>query len=153
MYFLRNSIRTLFEIRSTIQNLHQQSGFREMLAKQPKEKREKFAKLLREMDHAHKLVKDIRDAISGHVLHSRVAAALDDMSWDRWGFLEIGQTAKDTHYRFAGELLVAVLLHGVSENQQKAKVESDLMTIANLFSVFTLIEDIVLMYVAERCLL
>ena len=153
MYFFRNIIRTLIEIRSTIETLQNLQDFKRMMRGQPESKRAEFKNLIREFNSAHKIVKEMRNAIGGHVLQESVQRALDEMDVERAGIFEVGQKLKDTHYKFAGELIVAILLAGVPEKQQAAKLESDLKTIANLFPAFALIEEILAMYAKERGLI
>jgi hypothetical protein len=150
LYFLRNSIRTLFEIRSAIETLQRNRKFRELLKVQPQEQRNEFQRLLREFTKAHGLLKDIRDSTGGHVPQARVQAALNEMSFDREDLLEVGQKSIDTHYRFVGELLVAILLIGVPEREQKGKIDQDLSVIANLMPIFALIDNLFVMYVKAR---
>lgn len=153
MYFMRSMIRTLFEIRGTFETLQKLQDFKKLLRKQPKSKQAEFRGLAQEFNSAHTLVKKMRNALGGHVQHESVQRALDEMSFEREGIFEVGQKLKDTHYKFVGELIVAILLTGVPENQQEAKVESDLRAIASLFPAFALIEEIVAMYAEERGLL
>lgn len=153
MYFHRNLVRTFMEIRSAIVVLQGQEEFKRILRKQPKQKQTEFWRLVEEFNQAHKVIKEIRNSLGGHVLQKSMQEALDEMDFDRWGFLEVGETLKDVHYKFAAELVTAILLRGVPEESQKSKIESDFKTIANLFPVLSLIDEIFGMYTKERRLL
>jgi hypothetical protein len=145
--------RTLMEIRSAIVNLERAPEFEQLLGKQPKPKQDEFRRLSKEFNQGHEVIKEIRDSVGGHVLQKSVQEALDQMDFDREGFYEIGQTLEDTHYKFASELVVAVLLWGVPEELQKSKIRTDFNTIANLIPVLSLIHEILGMYTKERQLL
>ncbi len=153
MYFFRGMVRTLSEIRSTLEIMQQLKEFKKLLQRQPETKRAEFRNLVQEFNSARNLVKQMRNALGGHVLHESVRTALNEMSFEREGILEVSQKNKDTHYKFVGELIVTILLAGVPENQQEAKVERDFQAIANLFPAFALIQEIVAMYADERGLI
>ena len=153
IYFHRNMARTLMEIRSAIVNLQKAPEFAQLLGKQPKPKQDEFRRLFKVFNQSHEVVKEIRDSVGGHVLQKSVEEALDQMDFDREGFYEIGQTLEDTHYKFASELVIAVLLRGVPEELQEAKIHTDFDTIASLIPVLSLIHEIFEMYARERRLL
>ena len=150
LYFHRNMVRTLMEIRNVLESLQREPAFKQLLGKQPKPKQLEFRRLVKEFNQAHEVIKEIRNSLGGHVLQKSMQEALDEMDFDRWGFLEVGEILKDVHYKFAGELVTAILLRGVPEESQKSKIESDFKTIANLFPVLPLIDEILGMYAKER---
>lgn len=153
MYFLRNSIRTLSEIRGAIETLQRQAEFKRILAAQPKARQNRFRKLIKEFTKAHRVVKEIRNSLGGHVQHKAVQKALDGMSFDQWGFLEVGRILKETHYKFAGELVATIMVGGAPENLQMSKLENDFKLIAELFPVLPLMDEVVDMYAEARGLL
>lgn len=106
------------------------------------------------MKQAHKLLKDIRNAIGGHVSEESVRKALDEISLDQEALLKIeGPKGSDAHFEFVGEILAAILEKGVPKNQRRAKLRADFKAIANLWAVFPLISDIFLMYAEDRRLI
>lgn len=153
IYFHRNMARTLMEIRSAIVNLERAPEFAQLLGKQPKPKQDEFRRLFKVFNQGHEVIKEIRHSVGGHVLQKSVEEALDQMDFDREGFYEIGQTLEDTHYKFASELVIAVLLRDVPEELQEAKIHTDFDTIASLIPVLSLIHEIFEMYARERRLL
>lgn len=153
MYFLRNSIRTFMEIRSTIETLDRHSEFKRILASRPPEERKEFRQLVQQMNAAHQLVKELRNATGGHVSHERTQQALNEMDCDRFGLFEIGPVLKDTHYKFAGELLAGMIVAGVPESQQTAKLESDFKKLGELVFVIHVIDLFFLWYLEARRLL
>jgi len=153
LYFFRSMIRTLFEIRSTLETLQRLKDFKTMLRRQTKSKQAEFGRLVRQFNTAHGLIKQIRNALGAHVRHENVERALNEMSYEREGMLEAGKKLGDTHYKFAAELIVAILLVGVPDNQQDAKIERDFRTIAGLFPAFPLIDDIIAMYAENKALI
>src|SRR5260370_4670281 len=67
VYFIRNLVRTLMEIESTIHGLRSNAEFVSLLAEQPTEVQEQFEKLFKAMEAAHAIVKYTRNTICGHV--------------------------------------------------------------------------------------
>lgn len=76
--------------------------------------------------------------------------ALNDMPTDKFSYIEAGSTLKKTHYKFAGELVVAMLVAGVPEEKQQAEAERHFRTIAGLFPVFSLTDVILTIYTTAR---
>lgn len=72
VYFIRNLIRTLMEIESTIHGLRSNGEFVRLLADQSAEVQHKFEALFRAMQEAHDIVKHTRNTICGHVKHQAV---------------------------------------------------------------------------------
>ena len=68
----------------------------------------------------------------------------------KYGYIEVGRTLKETHYKFAGELVIEMLVAGVPESQQQAEAVRHFRTIANLLPVFALTDVILTMYVDAR---
>ncbi len=125
MYFLRNLVRTQIELSSAI----------------------------RAIGKAHPIAKDVRNDICGHVKEKAVQEALETMDPGAWGFLVLGKTGRNTHYKFAGEVTAAILLKGVSD-EERSKIKSGKWEIiAELVPVFALIEHCVLIYAKSRKLL
>jgi hypothetical protein len=153
MYFLRNSIRTLMEIRSTIETIQRDSEFKKVLAIQPREEQDEFRELIQRMNEAQETVKDLRNAVGGHVGQERIQQSLNEMNYDRFSLLEMGAVLKNTHYKFAGELVAGMFVAGTPENQQIARIESDFQKIAELIFVVHVMDLILLWYVKARGLL
>src|SRR5258707_5017914 len=102
---------------------------------------------------SHPILKDIRNDICGHVKEEAVQEALEEISLDSFGFMEIGPILKKSHLKFAGELVANILVRRVPE-EEKAKVLGEKMEkIADAFSSFALIDRILLMYVDDSGLL
>lgn len=153
LYFLRNLFRTLMEIQGGVRKLLGDKDFKALLHKQSPEVKREFGRLARLSAKVHPILKEIRNDICGHVLEDAVQEALEEISMDGFGFMEIGRTLKESHFKFTGELVVNILVRGVPE-KEKAKVLGEKMeTIADLFSLFALIERILSMYIEERGLL
>jgi hypothetical protein len=153
MYFLRNLVRTQIELSGAIQVLLRNEEFKDLLAKEPAEIQRDFRKAARAIGRAHPLAKEVRNDICGHVREKAVQEVLETIDPGAWGFLDISKIAKNTHYKFAGELTAAILLKGVSD-EDKAKIRSSKWeTIAELVPVFALIERCLLIYAQDRRLL
>ena len=153
MYFLRNLIRTQMELSGAVQVLLKSPEFEQLLSRATQEIQKAFREAASVIGKAHPIAKDVRNDICGHVREQAVQAALEVIDPDSWGFLDVGRIAKQTHYKFAGELIAEILLKGVSR-EERAKIESSkFATIAELTEIFSLIELCVLLYAEDRRLL
>jgi hypothetical protein len=90
VYFWRNMLRTLSEIKSVVFMLSSLTEFRAALEKQPPERAKQFRELYREFEEKHELVKSLRNDVGGHVRYEKVAEALNGMPTDKWGFTNLG---------------------------------------------------------------
>jgi hypothetical protein len=57
---------------------------------------------------------------------------------------------KETHYKFAAEIVAEMLVLGVPENERLELVHSQFAKSAQLFPVFALTDQILSMYIRER---
>lgn len=114
-YFFRNSTRTLFEIRSTVETLRLQKTFIKELGKL-----EPFKAALDEFDNAmsdaYKLVKRLRHETGGHPKHAAFKQALRDISFETQLLFQRGNTPKNVHYKFSLEFLAAIFVREVDED-------------------------------------
>ena len=92
----------------------------------------------------------IRHSLGGHISQSSLQAALDAMDSSRRGEIEIGQTVAETHYKFAGELVLEVLLSEVSDSQREAKYRNYLDMLSGLLPVIESLEMLVIWYAQHR---
>jgi hypothetical protein len=150
IYFWRNLVRTLWEIRRTIETLNTVPEFKKVLRAQSGRAKKKFEEIVKKLEKDQTLVQNMRDSLGGHVLQRTVEQALNDMPLDKFSYIEVGPTRKMTHFKFAGELVVEMLLSGVPEAQRQAEVERHFRTIAGLFPVFALTDTILMMYANAR---
>jgi hypothetical protein len=154
LYFFRNSIRTMMEIFRVVQGMQSNAEFGRILAGRPKAERLELEKLLKQINATHVLVKKLRNSIGGgHVQHGDVQAMLDDIGFGRWGFLEVGELVKDTRFKFAGELVAAIMVAGIPEADQVARMEADIKQISELLPVIVMMEKLLLMYAEARGLI
>ncbi len=153
MYFLRNLVRTQIELSSAIQVLLRDQEFKDLLSNESTEVQKQFRKAARAIGKAHPIAKDVRNDICGHVKEKAVQEALETMDPGAWGFLVLGKTGRNTHYKFAGEVTAAILLKGVSDEERRKITSGKWEIIAELVPVFALIEHCVLIYAKSRKLL
>jgi hypothetical protein len=153
LYFIRNLIRTLREIESGIQRLLSDPDFRVLLARQTGERRKEFDDHARVMGTNVALLNEVRNEICGHVLETAVQEALNEMSSEAFGFLEISSTMEHTYFKFAGKLVVQILVRGAPEVDKHHIFSEKIEKIAKLFSGFALIERILAMYMWDRGLM
>jgi hypothetical protein len=110
-------------------------------------------KLYKAMEDAHETIKRTRNTICGHVKHAAVQKALEDMEDSRWGFLDLARKLGASHYKFAAEIAVEILVSGVPEDKKLNVVRGQFERVANLLPVFKLTDHILSMYVANRKLI
>jgi hypothetical protein len=150
IYFLRNMVRTLWEIRKVLETLNTVPEFKRVLRAQPLKTRKKFDEMVKKFEKDQTLIQNMRDSLGGHVLQRTVEQALNDMPLDKFSYIEVGSTLKKTHYKFAGEIVVDMLLAGVPEAKRHAEAERHFRTIAGLFPVLSLTDIILTMYADAR---
>jgi hypothetical protein len=98
-------------------------------------------------------VKEVREEICGHVQETPVQEALNELAnSDLYGVLEIGPTQQRT-YKFAGELVVQILVRGVPEPDKHRVFVEKLEKIGDLVRAFALIERALEIYMGKRNLL
>lgn len=153
MYFLRNMIRTQVELSNSINRLLGAPDFKALLDRQPEVVKAKFDAMAKVLGEVHPLLKDVRNDIGGHVLENAVQAALERMSWESFDFLEIGDTANLTHFKFAGEITAEMLLKDVPEDERKEIRSSKFSQLVRVLPAFTLIDYCFALYAMDRGLL
>lgn len=152
-YFFRNLVRTIREIAIGFNRLAMNPEFKDILARAPLARQNEFKKAMSEMNSAHPVIKQIRDSVGGHVLNAEMRKALAGMHFERFGFIEVGESNGKTHYQFAGELVGEILMAGVPEEQRMVKLQDDLEKISALLSLFSLIDWILYTYIRSRRLI
>lgn len=121
LYFLRNIFKTMMEIHSAVHSLRTNRKFGEEILRQPKPLRDAFDQLSATIHAAQPLIKDLRNAVGGHVREQSVLNVLNKLSKERSGFLEIDVARKQYHLNFALELCMAIIFDQHSEEQQLEK--------------------------------
>jgi hypothetical protein len=150
-YFWRNSLRTLEEIKKVLTRLSFQGRFANAMAQEPEAVRAAFAQLKAEVDTAHKeFLKVLRDTLGGHLDEKTIQTTLDSMDPQQEAFCQAGEIVGKTHYRFAGDLLWASLLHKIPEKQRQEKAEELLRKTSRLSQAVKAIDDVVISYMRDR---
>ena len=145
--------KTIWEMRKTFESLNTIPEFKKILKAQPLKWQKQFADMTKLLEKHMKVLEDTRNALGGHVLSREVGRALDGMPSDTFGFLEVGETEKGMHYRFANDLVCEMFVIGVEEDKRPAEFEKHFRAVADLFPVFTLTGILVLIYAKARGLL
>jgi hypothetical protein len=153
LYFWRNLVKTLWEIRKTIESLNTVPEFKRALKVQPARRRKQFEKVVMQLETHQDLVKKMRDSLGGHVLSRTVEQALNNMPFGQFGYVEVGGKQKNMHYKFAGEIVVRMLLGDVPEALEEIEANRHFKTVASLLQVFSLIDLIFSIYTDGRNLL
>jgi hypothetical protein len=150
MYFWRNLVRTLYEIRNTLRRIEAIDEFRQIFNSQSSEWRSGFKLAVKKLEEDKDLIDDTRNTVGGHVQQATVKQALKILPGDLSGDIEIGEIAGKTHYKFVGEFVVKMIVANVPESEQWADMVAQLETIASHLPVFKLIDDIFDIYVGVR---
>ena len=121
------------------------------------EDRKRFQDFSSELQAAHKLVKDVRNIIGGHVNHTAVERALKLLGNDAIGTWEVPHDRYDkpahTHYPFLNILLLAMLQAGDKESKDIDEVMKIPEVTASLSQAIAHIDNIFELYLIERELL
>lgn len=80
IYFWRNLVRTLGEIRRTIETLNTVPEFKKVFKAQPVGIRKKFEEMVKKLEKDQSLVQNMRDSLGGHVLQRTVEQALNALT-------------------------------------------------------------------------
>jgi hypothetical protein len=119
VYFWRNSLRTLEEIRHTLNSLSSEASFREALLQEGSEVREAFDGLRRELNKASSdYLQGLRNTLGAHLDGPTIKRSLNETDPLKECLIEMGETVESTHYRFATEILQTALLPGVPERRK-----------------------------------
>jgi hypothetical protein len=153
MFFWRSLIKTIWEIRKTIETLNTIPEFKRVLKKQPVAWQKQYAKMVKLLNKHATLVEDVRNSLGGHVLSRTVEEALNGMSFDVFDYLEVGETEKRTHYKFVNSLVLEMILKGVDEEKRLEEITRHFRSVADLLPVFTLTGILLTVYANARKLL
>lgn len=72
------------------------------------------------------------------------------MDYSCFGILDVGRTLKDTHYKFAAEIAIEMLVLGIPEREREDILRSKLVKIAELFPAFAVTGHILSIYIRSR---
>jgi hypothetical protein len=154
VYFFRNLIRTLRDMEAGIQRLLSDPEFKSLLSGRTKEIQDEFSNHAAAMNKGIGVLKEIRNEVGGHVLESAVQETLDKLAGsDVFGFLEIGPTQQETYFKFAGELVIQILVRGVPEVDKQKAFMQKAINIGALVRAFALVERALDIYMESRGLL
>ena len=153
LYFFRSLLRTLNEIRNAVERLFVDSEQRTALASETLELRQALEVLRDEIRGLSIVIKDLRDRIGGHVLHKGVRDALRGIDPGRNALFEMGETRAETHYRFAGDITLAIMFPGKSEEVLLVELQDLFNKTASLVFIVGSIDKIFDAYVVGRGLL
>ena len=154
IYFLRRLASTLREIDDALDELRWTSGFQSLLAKRSKADQEEVSEARMRLTNAKKVVKALRDKLSGHIDPQEVQKGLERLEPGRFSFIEAGLTLEKTHYKFAGEIVAAMMSADTdSAEQQLEMLETDFEKIGQAVSVVGIVDKIVMWYAEDRHLI
>jgi hypothetical protein len=126
---------------------------KDALSREPDPIVEGFRQLQEQQKHAYDLVRDLRDSVGGHVLHSDVQEVLRGLDRDTTGFFQDGEIRGTIRYKFASELVLSMMLDKVEPRHEQEKLETLLGETAKLIFIIGTIDQIVRAYIVDRRLL
>ena len=150
MFFWRSLVKTIWEIRKTVETLNTIPEFKKSLRKQPIAWQKQYTKMIKLLNKHEALVEAVRNSLGGHVLFRTVEEALDGMSFDSFSYIEVGEIEKRTHYKFANQLVLEMVLKGVEEQNRLEEITRHFRSVADLLPVFTLTGMLFTIYVDVR---
>jgi hypothetical protein len=154
LYFLRNSIRTLYEIFRVVDAMQRNPEFRRILEKHPSAAQRDVKTLMQQINKNRQLVGRLRNSIGGgHVQRSDVQRMLNNLDPDAFGFIEIGDRLEGTHFKFVGELVAATMVADIPQTDKVAKLEADVRQISQMLPIVVEMEKFLTMYLDSRGLI
>jgi len=143
----------LNEIRNVVDGIFSDGANRAALANETVELRQAFEVLRDEIRDQSAVIKDLRDRIGGHVLPKGVRDGLKGMDHGRKALIEMGETVAETHYRFAGDIALAIMFPGKSEESLLVETQELFDKTARLVFIVGSTDRIFDAYVAGRGLI
>lgn len=150
IYFFRNTLRTLTEILGVVRRLYSDDVYRDALANEAKPLQDAFADLNEAMIAIPEIIKELRDKIGGHILHSSVQDALDKLTLDSTGYYQQGEIRGTSHYRFSSELVLSMMLPGIPGNEVFPKLDELLSSAAQFVRALGPIDGVIAAYHRTR---
>ena len=151
IYFWRNILRTLEEIRETLNRLNKEAAFRDAMSRREPEVREAFTRLKRTLNKTSQdVLAKLRNQLGGHLDWDAMAEALRELEPDTEGFLEQATARWPTAsaLRFAVDLVWAMFARHVKVGQRT--VDALLGNTADLIPTVEAIDHVVGCYLRER---
>lgn len=153
-YFIR-MCGTLREISSAINSIFGDNDYKK-IERRNRDLKIEMDELKTGMESSISLIKDIRDNIGAHIQEKAVQQALQSMDIDRAGFLQMPKRLipSKMHYKFTGELLMAILFRDTPGKKQLNKAKEIVNALVNpLSKLFHRIDLLFVCYARERKLL
>jgi hypothetical protein len=144
------------EIKSASDRLFDDNDYKKFLKRQKDFLRKEMDELKNNLISSIELIKDVRDNIGSHVLEVAVRKALKNMDHIRHGDLVIPDNfaPKQTHYKFTGELIIAMLIRDASPEHQWEEAEQIVLALTgSLDKLFHRIDLLFFCYIHDRKLL
>jgi hypothetical protein len=94
-------------------------------------------------------LEELRNTVGGHLDGAVIPDALNQTDFERESLLEFGEIRGKIHYRFAGELLLAILLKGVPRHEEMETFENLLAKSAKLVRAVSAIDDVFACYARD----
>ncbi len=122
LYFLRNTFRTLWEIKSAISALRGNKEFRRTLRAHNPALFNAFLKSIGKFDRSYNQLTELRHALGGHVSKQRIQQVLDEVTPDVEADIEISDEYLETRFLFAEDLCASMILGKVDPHSAERYV-------------------------------
>jgi len=155
LYFFRRMCHAAREAQSVIERLSQDAAFKRFLRRRHPTFVKDFKKFKKDLAIALDIIETIGDEIAAHVKELPMKQALQSMSDQRSGFLQVSSEGpRGTHYKFTGELLMSVMFREIpSEQQETVAIERADRFIKAVEKLLLMIDMIFISYAKERGLI
>lgn len=152
MYFFRNSIKTLYEVKEAVEAYASDKNpkLTSALVKESKRFRNALKELRKNLTVAEKAVERIRHNLGGHVSLGEIKKTLRNMPDDGKSLFQYSDIAGKLRYKFTGDIVVRMLLPDVPEDQQLDKLDELLKETRRLIPVFRAIDEVFAAYAHDR---
>jgi hypothetical protein len=150
-YFWRNSLRTLMEIRQTLNALSRVPAFRAAMAEEMGGARHAFEAAKDALNRAsEKFLRDLRNTLGGHIDLERMQEGLDQIDIQIEAFGQFGDSRQNTQFTFALELLWAAILRDSPTTAALEDVNRILGDTSALIAAFGALDEVIGWYIHSR---
>jgi phage-related protein len=154
-YFIRNSFRTIHEIKKGIETVRLDPTFKTYFEKQRDKDKLDFEEHFRILRNVEKTLKNIRDELGGgHVLPKAVKKGIENLDPSEEGLMQAGETLKNSHLMFVHKIVSGYLRSQLTDGGSRTTEEAQtifLEKVTNAFSsALTLVHTIFYIYLVER---
>jgi hypothetical protein len=132
IYFYRNLVRTVQEIRKALHEIECEKAFKAELGDKLPQVHEALDTIGKMFSDSHAEMKKIRNEFGGHINSTAIAEGLHRIAADTKGLFQAGLAPVDIHYKFAIEFVGAAMLRQVPLASAEAEWDRIFSVVVNL---------------------